>query len=126
MCSVSAPPRTPVHAKEQGYGAGVSVLDDEWEMIRLFERIGNDARMLDENVPGWWRVPEAVDRIMASKLCDHVDEVVHGLPARPLGVPGAGAWPVGAQARAGHRLLPDVARGPVVKQSLARCLSGVV
>ena len=30
--------------------------------------------MLDENVPGWWRVPEAVDRIMALKLCDHVDE----------------------------------------------------
>ena len=33
------------------------MLDDELDMIALIERIQDEARMLDENVPGWWRVP---------------------------------------------------------------------
>ena len=50
------------------------MLDDELDMIALIERIQDEARMLDENVPGWWRVPDAVDRIVASKLCSPFDD----------------------------------------------------
>lgn len=52
----------------------MSVLDDEWEMIRLIERIRDEARTLDLAVPGWWLVPDAVEQILASTLCDHVDD----------------------------------------------------
>ena len=63
------------------------MLDDELDMIALIERIQDEARMLDENVPGWWRVPDAVDRIVASKLCDPLRRrLVPALPARPMGV----------------------------------------